>query len=153
MAHASRSLIAAVAFAPYVLFAQTSEKIKEADPGSVLLDPSAIKITGDFEILRGPTTLDLTLRSVRQQLDEKQAAEAAKSPLEPLWKDPMWKYLPGDPGRTLNSPVSGLPDNLARNPLYLDDPYCRPAYLSLEVQHLDHELVLSEKQRLWLFGH
>lgn len=153
MANALWSLVAVMASAPCILFAQAADPVEKRDAGSVLLNPSAITITGHFEFSPGPTTLDLALRSLRQQLDEKQAADAAQSPLEPLWKNPMWKYLPSDPGGTLNSPVGGLPDNLARTPLHLDDPFCTSAYLTLEVQQLDHELALSEKRRLWFFGH
>jgi len=133
--------------------AQAADPVENEDAGSVLLNPSAITITGHFEIPPGPTTLDLALRSLRQQQDEKQAADAAKSPLEPLWKNPIWKSLPSDPGGSLNSPVGGLPDNLARTPLHLNDRFCTPAYLTLEVQQLDHELVLSEKRSLWFFSH
>jgi hypothetical protein len=98
------------------------------------------------------TTLELALRSLRQQMDEKQAANAPKSPLEPLWKSPLWKYLPSDPGGTLNSPVESLPDRLARTPLHLTDPFCTPIYLTLAGQILDREAGRSDRQTLWLFG-
>lgn len=146
MANTLRNLVAAIACAPCILLAQ-------AEVGSVLLNPSTIKITGQFETSPGPTTLELALRSIGEQIDQKRAADAARSPLESSWKNPLWKYLPSDPGGTLNSPVGALPDNLARNPLHLDDPFCTPAYLTLGGQRLDYELALSEKRRLWFFGH
>jgi hypothetical protein len=148
-----RNLLAALAFAPFLSNAQTTAPAEKEEPESVLLDPSAITITGHFEASPGLTPLELTLRSLQQQFDEKQAADAAKSPLEPLWQQPLWKYLPSDPSGTLNSPVGGLPDNLARTPLHLDDPFCTPAYLTLEAQVLDRDLARSEKQKLWFFSH
>ena len=153
MANTFRNLVAAIACTPCILFAQANDPVKEADVGDVLLKPSTITITGHFETSPEPTTLELALRALAQQIDQKRAADAAQSPLQPLWKDPLWKCLPSDPGGTLNSPVGGLPDNLARNPLHLDDPFCTPAYLTLHGQRLDNELVLSEKRRLWFFSH
>lgn len=119
----------------------------------MLLNPSTITITGHFETSPGPTTLELALRALAQQIDQKRAEDAARSPLESLWTHPVWKYLPADPGGTLNSPVGSLPDNLARTPLHLDDPFCTPAYLTLAGQRLEQELALSEKRRLWFFAH
>ena len=153
MANTLRSLIVAIACAPCLLHAQADDPAKKADVGSMLLDPSTITITGHFETWTGPTTLELALRSIGQQIDRKRAADAARSPLESFWKDPLWKYLPADPAGTLNSPVGGLPDNLARNPQHLDDPFSTPAYLTLYGQQLDREMALSEKRRLWFFGH
>lgn len=153
MANTLRNLVAAIACAPCVLFAQPSDPVKEADIGDMLLNPSTITITGHFETSSGPTTLELALRAIGQQIAQQRATDAVRSPLESFWKSPLWKYLPADPGGTLNSPVGGLPDNLARNPLHLDDPFCTPAYLTLNGQRLDYELALSEKRRLWFFGH
>lgn len=153
VANTLQSLLAAIALFPFFSPAQAPDPVENEDAGSVLLDPASITITGHFEASPGPTTLDQALRYLRQQLDERQAAEAAKSPLEPLWKSPIWKYLPSDPGGTLNSPVGGLPDNLARTPLHLDDPFSTPAYLTLEARQLDRELVVSEQRSLWFFSH
>jgi hypothetical protein len=153
MAYTSRSLVAAIACVPCILHAQTNDPVEKADVGSMLLNPSTITITGHFETSTGPTTLELGLRSIGQQIDQKRAAEAARSPLESFWKDPLWKYLPADPGGTLNSPVGALPDKLARNPLHLDDPFYTPVYLTLQGQRLDYELALSEKRRLRFFSH
>jgi hypothetical protein len=152
MANTLPSLLAAIALFPFLSPSQAADPVETKDAGSVLLNPSAITITGHFEISPGPTTLDLSLRSLQQQFDEKKAAEAAKSPLEPLWKHPVWKYLPSDPSGSLNLPL-GLPDNLAHTPLHLDDPFCTPAYLTLEYRLLDRELARSEKRSLWLLGH
>ena len=152
MANTFRSLVATVACAPWILFGQANEPIKEANAGDMLLNPSTITITGHFETSPGPTTLDLALRALAQQIEQKRAEDAARSPLDSFWKNPLWKYLPSDPGGTLNSPVGGLPDRLARTPLHLDDPYWTPAYLTHAGQRLDRELALSEKRRLWFFG-
>jgi hypothetical protein len=153
MANTFRSLVATVACAPWILFAQANAPVQEADAGEMLLNPSSITITGQFETSPGPTTLELALRALAQQIDQKRAEDAAQSPLQSLWKSPLWKFLPSDPGGTLNSPVGSLPDRLARTPLHLDDPFWTPAYLTLAGQRLDHELELSEKRRLWFFSH
>lgn len=141
MANTLRTLVAAIVCAPCLLCAQE-------DVGDVLLNPAAIRITGQFETSPGPTPLELALRAIGQQMDRKRAAEGAQSPLEPLWKEPFWKYLPADPAGTLNSPVGALPDNLARNPLHLDDFFCTPAYLTFRGRQLDYELARSEKRGL-----
>jgi hypothetical protein len=94
----------------------------------------------------------MALRFLREEMDQKHAADAAQSPLEPLWKNPLWKYLPSDPGGTLNSPVGSLPDNLARTPLHLDDPFCTAIYLTHAGQKLDREAARSDQQALWFFS-
>ena len=152
MANPLRSLTAAIACAPCLILAQAAPPDGNAGVGDMLLQPSTITISGHFEISPGPTTLELAIRSIGQQIDKKRTEEAARSPLEPFWKSPVWKLLPADPGGTLNSPVSSLPDRLARNPLYLDDPYCTPAYLTLKYQQLEREVAFSDKRTLWFFG-
>jgi hypothetical protein len=153
MANTLRKLVVGIACAPAILFAQ--DPVTKTGVGDLLLKPSTITITGDFEASLGPTTLELALRAIERQIDQKRAAEAAQSPLEPLffWKSPIWRFLPADPGGTLNSPVGALPDNLARTPLHLDDPFFTPAYLTLQSQHQDVALAASERRALWFFGH
>jgi hypothetical protein len=151
MANTLRKLVAGIACAPAISFAQ--EPVTKTGVGDLLLKPSILTITGHFEASPGPTTLELALRAIEREIDQKRAAEAARSPLEPLWKSPILKSLPADPGGTLNSPVGGLPDNLARIPLHLDDPFCTPAYLTLQSRHQDVALAASERSALWFFGH
>jgi hypothetical protein len=153
MAHTLRSLVAAITLVPSILLAQANDPVKETSDGEMLLNPSTIVITGNFVTSPGPTTLELALRSIGQQIDRKRDTDATRSPLESLWKNPLWKFLPADAGGTLNSPVGALPDNLARTPLHLDDPFCTPAYLTFQGQRLDHDLTLSDKRELWFFGH
>ena len=153
MANTFRTLVATVAGAPWILFGQASDPVKEADAGEMLLNPTTITITGHFETSPGPTTLELAVRALTQQMEQKRAEDAARSPLDSFWKNPLWKYLPSDPGGTLNSPTGSLPDRLARTPLRLEDPFCNPAYLTHAGQRLDRELALSEKRGLWFFGH
>ena len=141
-------LLAAAAFCP----AQSADPNDEEQPGSVLLNPSKVTIAGHFESAPAPTTLELALRFLSEQMDQKRATNAAQSPLEPLWKSPIWKYLPSDPGGTMNSPVGSLPDNLARTPLHLDDPFCTAAYLTLVSQNLDREVTRSDQRALWFFS-
>ena len=133
--------------APFSLPAQTADS---DDPGSLLLNPMRITLSGHFESGTEPTTLDLALRHIEQQIEQSRAADAAQSPLEPLWRNPIWKYLPSDPAGTLNSPAGALPEN--RGPLHFDNPFLAPAYLTLRSQHLESEVAQSEKQARWLFG-
>jgi hypothetical protein len=111
----------------------------------MLLQPATITITGHFETSPGPTTLELALRAIGQQIDQKRTEDAERSPLESLWKNPIWRFLPADPGGTLNSPVGSVPRRL-------DDPFFTPAYLTFTGQQLERELVLSEKRTLGFFG-
>ena len=152
MANPLRSLVAAIVCAPCLVFAQAGNADENTGVGNMLLQPSTITITGHFETSPGPTTLELALRALAQQIEQKRAEDAARSPLDSFWKNPLWKYLPSDPGGTLNSPAGSLPDRLARTPLHLDDPYWTPAYLTHAGQRLDYELALSEKRTLWFFG-
>lgn len=147
MANSLRSLVGAIVCAPGLVFAQASSNADEnAGVGNMLLYPSTITITGHFETAPGPTTLELALRAIEQQMDRKRAEDAARSSFEFFWKSPLWKFLPTDPGGTLNSPVGSIPARL-------DDPFCTPPYLLFNGQQLERELVLSEKQTHWFFSH
>ena len=145
MANPLRSLVAAIVCAPCLVFAQAGSADKNA-VGDMLLQPSTITITGHFETSPGPTALELALRSIEQQIDRKHAEDAERSPLESFWKNPLWRFLPTDPGGTLNSPVGSIPKRF-------DDPFLTPAYLLFNGQQLDRELALSETRALWFFGH
>jgi hypothetical protein len=146
MANSLRSLVATIVCAPCLIFAQASGTDENAGVGNMLLHPSTITITGHFEVSPGPTTLELAVRSIGEQIDRKHAEDAARSPLESFWKNPLWRFLPTDPGGTLNSPVGSLPARF-------DDPFCTPAYLTFNGQQLDRELAVSEKQTFWFFSH
>jgi hypothetical protein len=146
MANSLRSLVGAIVCAPCLVFAQASSNADEnAGVGDMLLQPSTITITGHFETAPGPTTLELALRALEQQMDRKRAEDAARSSFELFWKNPLWRFVPTDPGGTLNSPVGSIPARL-------DNPFCTPAYLTFTGQQLDREMVLSEKQTLWFFS-
>ena len=145
MAILLRSLAAAIVCVPSLIFAQESTADENAGVGDMLLQPSTITITGHLETSPGPTTLELALRAIEQQIDRKRAEDAARSSVEFFWKSPLWRYLPADPGGTLNSPVGSIPARL-------DDPFCTPSYLTFNGQQLDRELVFSEKQTLWFFS-
>jgi hypothetical protein len=146
MATLFRILAVAIACAPCFLFAQENNPNEKAEVGDMLLRPATITITGHFETSPGPTTLELALRSIGQQIDRKHAEDAARSPLESFWKNPLWRFFPTDPGGTLNSPVGSIPARL-------DDPFCTPAYLTFTGQQLDRELALSEKRTFSFFTH
>jgi hypothetical protein len=145
MANSLRSLVGAIVCAPCLVFAQAGSPDENTGVGDMLLQPSTITITSHFETAPGPTTFELSLRSIEQQIDRKHAEDAERSPFESLWKNPLWRFLPTDPGGTLNSPVGSIPKRF-------DDPFCTPAYLMFNGQQLDRELVLSEKQTLWFFS-
>jgi hypothetical protein len=146
MATLFRILAAAIVCAPSFIFAEESNPDENAGIGDILLQPSTITITGHFETAPGPTTLELALRSIGQQIDQKREADAARSPFELFWKSPLWRFVPTDPGGTLNSPVGSIPARL-------DDPFCTPAYLTFNGRQLDRELALSEKRTLSFFSH
>ena len=49
----------------------------------------------------------------------------------------IWRYLPADPGHTLNSPVTSD-----------DDPFFTPEYLKVSGRQLDYQLKKSEQAEL-----
>src|SRR5262245_45550551 len=93
--------------------------------------PIQLTFSGHFEPPVGSTAVYRAIKSVGQQIDAKRAANAARSP---LWDLAIWRYLPTDPGRTLNSPVASA-----------DDPFFTPEYLKVSARQMDYQLKKLEK--------
>jgi len=116
---------------------------QEATPtpgtGETLLHPEAITITGHLEAVLGPTVGQRAAKSIGGQIDAKRATEVG-SQLSFLWDLSIWRYLPADPGSTLNSPVGSQ-----------DDPFFTPTYLTVFGRQLEYQLKQSEKSNIDLF--
>jgi hypothetical protein len=138
----SRSLLVVTAAASGILHAQTDISGSSTEIKSILLDPSAIRITDHFEAPRQPTEIELAIRSVGAEIERRHEAERMRSSLEPFWQASLWKYLPSDPGRTLNSAV-----------VTQDDPFFTPAYLNLSYRRLGSQMEAQEKRGRFLFEH
>jgi len=93
-----------------------------------------LSLSGHFDPSLGPTSVDLAIRSVGEQIDGKRAADAARVQSSPIWDLKIWRYLPADPGHTLNSPVASD-----------DDPFFTPEYLKVSGRQLDYQLKKSEQ--------
>jgi hypothetical protein len=87
------------------------------------------------------TTIDRALRVIERQIEEKRAAEAARSPLAPFWEASFWK----SPLMAL-IPVRGGPER------YPEDPYVMANYLTIARRQSDYELKLSDEQTRVFFG-
>lgn len=110
--------------------------------GSVSAEALSLAATG----LEAPTRMEVThqtLRLIQKQLDEKEAAEAGSSPLEPLWKARFWKYLPKSGAQSMNSPMLDISE---------DDKFFAPAYLQVNDHQLQEEVRLSDQRVLSLFS-
>ena len=123
------------------LFARAQEAAPEPAEEVTLLHPSSITITGHFETPGHSLTRELALRHIAEQIEQKRAEDAARSPLEPFWKasfwqSPLWIFIP-------------LP--LAQPRSTADDPFHTPAYLTVYSKQDDYELKRSEKAALTIF--
>jgi hypothetical protein len=96
--------------------------------------PVQLSLSEHFEPSLGPTSIDRAIRSVGEQLDAKRAADAARLQSSPIWDLKIWRYLPVDPGHTLNSPVASD-----------DDAFFTPEYLKVPGRQLDYQLKKSER--------
>ena len=103
-------------------------------PGDTLLHASQITLTGHFEAPLGPTAAARAVRAVDEQIDAKRAADAVRSQFAPMWDLAVWRYLPSDPVRSLNSRVASD-----------DDPFFTPEYLKVSARQLDYQLKVSEQ--------
>ena len=96
--------------------------------------PVQLSLSGHFETSLGPTSIDRAIKSIGEQIDAKRAADAARLQSSPIWDLKIWRYLPADPGHTLNSPVASD-----------DDPFFTPEYLKVSGRQLDYQLKKSEQ--------
>jgi len=106
-----------------------------------LLDPSSITITGHLETPGHSLTRELALRHIAEQIEQKRAEDAARSPLEPFWKasfwnSPLWIFIPLPLGQP-------RPND--------DDPFFTPAYLTVYSRQDDYELKRTEKAARAIF--
>lgn len=95
--------------------------------------PLKMSVNGHFEPSLAPTSIDRAIKSVGEQIDAKGAADAARLQSSPIWDLKIWRYLPADPGHTLNSPVASD-----------CDPFFTPEYLKVSGRQLDYQLKKSE---------
>jgi hypothetical protein len=93
--------------------------------------PIKLTLSGQFEAPLGPTAVERAIKSIGERIDAKRAADAARVP---LWDLAIWRYLPTDPGRTLNSPVATD-----------DNPFFTPEYLKVSARQMEYQLRKSEK--------
>ena len=93
--------------------------------------PIQFTLSGNLEVPLGPTAVERAIDFIGKQIDAKHAADAVPSP---LWDLAIWRYLPRDPARTLNSPVASD-----------DDPFLTPDYLTVSARQIDYQLKKSEK--------
>jgi len=100
----------------------------------MLLHASQITLTSHLKVPLAPTAAERAIKAVGEQIDAKRAADAARSRVSPIFDLAIWRYLPADLGRTLNSRVASN-----------DDPCFTPDYLKLSARQLDYELKLSER--------
>jgi hypothetical protein len=124
------------------VFACLSARAQDATPkpsvGDTLLNPSSIKLTGYFESRMRDATFERAVRHIGDQIEQRRAADAARSPLEPFWKASFWRYVPFAPGGVQRA---------------TDDPFLTPAYLAVPGRQIDYEMTVSEKRALFQFGH
>jgi hypothetical protein len=139
MRHTNRCVIPAIVFL-FCHSAQAQEPSVEATIGETLLHPLSITITAHLAAPPRPTSEELAVRYLENQIEQKRAAEATSTQLPAFWGASFWKYLPSSAG-TMNSPV-------ARD----DDPVVTPTYLMLSARLLEREVVASDKTAKLLFA-
>jgi hypothetical protein len=87
------------------------------------------------------TTIDRAMGAIERQIEEKRAADAARTPLQPFWEASFW-----------NSPLMKLIPVGGWTQRYAEDPYVLANYLTVERRQSDYQLKLSDKRALSLFG-
>ena len=140
MRHTNRCVIPAIAFF-FCHSVQAAEPTAEATAGETLLHPLSITITGHLASPPRPTSQELAVRYIENQIEQKRAMEAAAARLPVLWRASFWKYLPKSTGGTMNSSIAGD-----------DDPLVTPTYLMLSARLLEREAEASDKTAKLLFG-
>ncbi|MFZ1220680.1 MAG: hypothetical protein WAO00_15405 [Chthoniobacterales bacterium] len=116
---------------------------EEAAAGETLLHPLSITITGHLAPPPRSTAEQRAVQYLENQIEQKQAAEAAAAQLPAFWRAPFWKYLPKSTGGTMNSPGIGGGD---------DDPAVTPTYLMLSARLLEREAAASDKAAKLFFA-
>jgi len=103
-------------------------------PGETFPHAFEITLTGHFQVPLGPTAAESAVRAVGEKIDAKRAADAIQSQFAPIWDLAVWRYLPADPIRSLNSRVASD-----------DNPFLTPEYLKVSARQLDYQLKVSER--------
>jgi hypothetical protein len=127
--------------------AQNDQRSARPDEISLSLNPAPVTITDHFELSTAPTTLQIAIRSLEKEIAQKRAADAVRSPLEPLWQASFWRYIPIG-GMSAMGATGVTPSELV---VKQGDPFFVPGYLRFEMLQLDRELAVSEKRSLLLF--
>jgi len=125
--------------------AQTGEEKGNPVAGSLLLNPSAITLTGRFEAPTTPTTFDLAVRFIGKQIEEKRRGDAGEAAIDRLWKASIFRFIPIPPG--------GHPGALQSPVVRDDDPFFTPEWIKVSSRQLDHQVAESDKRAKLLFGH
>ncbi|MEY2565096.1 MAG: hypothetical protein QOH88_3289 [Verrucomicrobiota bacterium] len=149
MRQALRVLIAALACVPWLSQAQSDQPAAKPDESTLSLNLAPITITDHFQFSNAPTTLQLAIRSLGREIDQKHAEEALRTPLEPLWQASFWRYIPIGGKSALGEPSGVVPSEYV---VKQGDPFFVPGYLRFENLQLDRELAISEKRALILFA-
>lgn len=149
MRQAFRILTAAIACIPWLSHAQSDQQNSKPDERTLSLNPAPVTITDHFELSNAPTTLQLAIRSLGKEIDQKRAEDALRTPLEPLWQASFWRYIPIG-GTSALGPTGVIPSEYVVKD---GDPFFVPGYLKFEMLQLDRELAVSEKRSLLLFEH
>jgi hypothetical protein len=124
----------AVMTATAALCARAQRTTPAPTPGDTFSHAFEITLTGHFQVPLGPTAAERAARAVGEQIDAKRAADAIRSQFAPIWDLAVWRYLPADPVRSLNSRVASD-----------DDPFLTPEYLKVSAHQLDYQLKVSER--------
>jgi hypothetical protein len=140
MRHTNRCVIPAIVFL-FCHSAHAQEPTAEATVGETLLHPLSITITGHLIAPPRPTSEELAVRYLENQIEQKRAAEATAAQLPAFWRASFWKYLPKSTGGTMNSPVASD-----------DDPVMTPTYLMLSARLLEREAEASDKTAKLFFA-
>ena len=140
MRHTNRCVIPTIVFL-FCHSVQAQEPTAEAAVGEMLLHPESITITGQFTALPRPTSGELAVRYLVNQIEQKRAVDTAASQLPAFWRASFWKYLPKSTGGTMNSPVGSE-----------DDPFFTPIYLTLSARLLEREAEASDKTAKLFFA-
>ena len=124
----------AVMTATAALSARAQQTTPTPTPGDTFPHAFEITLTGHFQVPLGPAAAERAARGVGEQIDAERAADGIRSQFAPIWDLAVWRYLPADPIRSLNSRVASD-----------DDPFLTPEYLKVSARQLDYQLKVSER--------
>jgi hypothetical protein len=129
MMHSFRVFVA-VMTATAAFCARAQQTTPTSTPGETFPHAFEITLTGHFQV----PAAESAVRAVDEKIDAKRAADAIQSQFAPIWDLAVWRYLPADPVRSLNSRVASD-----------DDPFLTPEYLKVSARQVDYKLKVSER--------